>query len=68
MTVKEVMVHYHKIVPFPITPKKIEAAGYDTIDYLINIKQDLERCVDCDDLPAAKIIQAVSTLQQLVTN
>jgi len=65
MTTEEVMTHYHKIVPFPITPKKIEAAGYNAIEYLIQIKQDLERCVDRDQPLTVKIIQSVRELQRL---
>lgn len=48
MTVKEVLKHYHKKVSFPLTPKKISAAGYDSEAYLKNLLTALSKATDFD--------------------
>ena len=50
MTVKEVLTKYHKIVPFPVSIKRIQKAGLTPGEYLTRITNELETCDDigCD--------------------
>lgn len=46
MTVQEVLKHYHKKVPFPLTPHKISVAGYNPEAYLKNLLTSLSKTTD----------------------
>lgn len=51
MTIKEVMVRYQKKVPFPLSYKKIRAAGYNPKKYLKDISDAIKSCEDYDGTP-----------------
>lgn len=51
MLVKEVLKQYHKKVPFPLSPRKIRAAGYDETDYLKELTREIKSCEDYDGRP-----------------
>ena len=65
-TVKEVLTKYHKIVPFPITPAKIEQAGQPVTAYLYQIVTDLKRCTDANTPRAKKTIKSLDKLFDLM--
>ena len=67
MTIKEVMLKYHKKVTFPLTPRKIQAAGYNVADYLINILDELKLCSDADTKTAQKVIRSLIQVKNLTT-
>jgi len=50
MKVKQVLKRHHKLVPFPLTTAKIEAAGYNVTQYLTDLIKELNRCEDSNDL------------------
>ncbi len=54
MLCKDVLEKFHKLVPFPITPEKIAAAGYDVDQYFKDMGDLLRQCDDVGDHPRAK--------------
>jgi len=60
-TAKEVLIKYNKLVEFPITPEKIQAAGYDVDLYLIELIKALEAAEDSQEHP---IIGRLSKLRE----
>lgn len=54
MLCKDVLEKFHKLVPFPITPEKIAAAGYDVDQYFKDMGEALRQCDDVDSHPRAK--------------
>lgn len=64
MKCKDVLDKFQKLVPFPMTPKKIKAAGYDVGQYLKSIGKELSKCEDVDEHPLAKSI--CDTLQKML--
>jgi len=63
-TVKEVMEHYHAKVPFPITPAKIEAAGYDVHQYLKEMIHELMKANDWLDPRNQDVLRKLHLLQR----
>ena len=53
MLCKEVLEKYGKMVPYPISPEKIAAAGYDVDKYIKDMGEELSRCDDVGDEPLA---------------
>lgn len=62
MTVREVIVKYHGIVPFPWTPSKLKKAGFDPMEMCRRIGQQIGECED-KDTPAAQAV--LDTLKDL---
>lgn len=62
MKVKEVIMKYHAIVPFPWSPKKIKKAGYVPMELCRNIGEDIGRCEDKDTLSAQAVLGALKDL------
>lgn len=62
MLVKDVILRYHKIVPFPWSPKKLKKAGFDPMELCRQIGQQLGECED-KDTPAAMAV--LDTLKDL---
>lgn len=65
MKVKDVMVKYHKLVPFPWTPRKIKKAGYDPTHLILTIGRELERCEDINTPISVDIISLIHELKLL---
>ena len=64
MKCKEVLDKYHKLVPFPISPEKIEATGYNVSQYLGDLSDELELCDDYFEHPLAqKVCRMVNDLR-----
>jgi len=59
MKCKTVMQRFHKLVPFPVTPEKIKAAGYDVTTYLKLILQELSECDDLSESPRAQAVRSL---------
>ena len=55
MKVKDVILKYHKIVPFPWSPSKLRKAGKDAMEFCRQVGQELGDCVD-KDTPSAKAV------------
>ncbi|MBA7697195.1 hypothetical protein ES703_105855 [subsurface metagenome] len=55
MKVREVLVKYHQIVPFPWSDKKIKKAGLEPMELCREIGQEIGNCED-KDTPSAKAI------------
>lgn len=62
MKTKDVMIKYHKLVPFPWTPRKIKKAGFDPTPLMLELGKELGRCEDAD-LPGIK--ELMETLKKL---
>lgn len=62
MKVKDVILKYHKIVPFPWSPKKLKKAGYEPMFISKAIGDELGQCEDRDN-PTAKAV--LDTLKDL---
>lgn len=60
MKVEEVIRKYHKIVPFPISPKKIEKAGFTVAAYLCQLADDLKQCEDKDEPRNKSLIDSIN--------
>lgn len=60
MTMKEVLVKYHKLVPFPIALAKIKKAGREPEQYLKDLVADLNQCSDKDDGKNKKRLAALN--------
>lgn len=56
MLCKEVIEKFNKLVPFPITPEKIAAAGYDVAQYIKNMGEALSQCDDVGVHPRVKSV------------
>lgn len=56
---KEVLDRYNAMVPFPITPAKIKAAGYNPERYTWNLINDIECADDSNDPRVQKFLLAV---------
>jgi len=63
MLVKEVLLKYQKLVPFPWTLPKISKAGYVPKDFLIDIGNELSQCDDAQSPTARKVIESTRSLQ-----
>ena len=63
MKASQVLDQCHHLVPFPLTPEKIAAAGYDVDLFLSNLVNELCQCED-RDLPAVK--KALSDIRQVI--
>ena len=63
MKVEEVMEKYDKKVPFPISPVKLLAAGYDPRGYLSDLADDLSLCDDYYKPGPQRVIRAVKQLK-----
>jgi len=50
MRAAEVMRKHHQLVPFPVTRKKIEAAGYDFKQYVSELIDELRKCDDAEGI------------------
>lgn len=59
MLCKEVLEKYQKLVPFPISLKKIATAGYDVGQYLKDLGESLRQCDDVNDHPLARTVCAM---------
>lgn len=55
MKVKDVILKYHKICPFPWTPAKVKKAGYEVMPLARCLGQELGQCED-KDTPGAKAV------------
>lgn len=63
MTVKEVILSYHKKVPFPISVSKIRKAGYDPKQYVVQLFDAISSCTDKDNPMVADAKVAVEKLR-----
>lgn len=63
MKCAEVLEKYHRIVPFPLSIKRIKAAGYDPAKYLKRMAKDIRRCDDIEnDKTAQDFLRKVAAL------
>lgn len=62
MKAAQVLDQCHQLVPFPLTPEKIAAAGYDVELFLSNLINELCQCED-RNLPSVK--KALSAIRQV---
>lgn len=65
---KKILKKYHAKVPFPITPSKVESAGYDFEQYLKNIISDLCKADDFNDDSVQNILRKVHLQRKSFTN
>ena len=63
--VEDVLIEYHKRVPFPMTVKKIKKAGYNVTEYLLELTNAIEACEDIDEPQCVHFIQAINEVRQL---
>lgn len=66
MKCKDILEKYSQLVPFPITPESIAAAGYDVTEYLCRLTNELYLCDDYSEQPrAVQICEMASDLRIL---
>lgn len=65
MLTKDVIVKYHKLVPFPWTPRKLKKAEYDPTKLLLEVGRDLERCEDKHTPEGKAILDILKELELL---
>lgn len=54
MLVIDVLKKFNKLVPFPLTLKKIADAGFDAKQYFKDMGDELRQCEDVGNHPQAK--------------
>lgn len=64
MKAAQVLDRYYRLVPFPLTPEKIAAAGYDVDLFLSNLINELYQCEDRDLTPVKKTLSAIRQLTE----
>ena len=62
MKAAQVLDRYNVLVPFPITPEKIAAAGYDVQLFLSNLVNELYQCEDRDRPSVKKTLSAIGQI------
>ena len=62
MKCKDVFEKYHRIVSYPLSIKKIKAAGYDPAKYLKRLARDIRKCDDINDKAAQRFLKAAKRL------
>lgn len=65
MKVKEVVVEYHKLVPFPWTPRKIRKAGFDPTALVLEMGRKIEQCEDSNTPAAMDLLSVINELKLL---
>jgi len=61
--VKDVLVKYHKIVPFPWTVRKLKKAGLNPTNFLIGVGQEIEKCDDSYTETAQQLLDLLKELE-----
>jgi len=60
MKVRDVLLKFHKIVPFPWTHRAIEKKGYDTRDFILKVIGELEESEDFEEkIKTSKILRKI---------
>lgn len=63
MKCDEVLKKYHRLVSYPLSIKKIKAAGYDPARYLKRLARDIRKCDDVrNDRVAQRFLKAAAVL------
>lgn len=65
MKVREVILKYHKLVPFPWTPAKIKKAGFNPTELLLQVGRELAECEDKDTPTAQALLDTLKDLGML---
>ena len=63
MKVAEVMYKHSELVPFPITPEKIAAAGYNVTQYLTDLINELKCCEDADHVIVQSLVGMIEDVK-----
>lgn len=63
--VRDVLLRFHKRVPFPLTAKKIKKKGLDVQKYLLEIANAVQECEDFEDSDFQEFIDNLNTLRKL---
>lgn len=66
MNVKDVLLKYHAIVPFPWTIAKIEKAGHKPSGLIVELGSDLLLCEDNKGKTCQKVIAMVNQLKAVL--
>ena len=64
MKAAQVLERYHHRVPFPLSPEKIAASGYDVQLFLSSLTSELYQCEDRDRPPVKKALNAIRQLTE----
>lgn len=65
MKVKEILTKYHKLVPFPWTPRKIKKAGFVPTEFMVRFGKELGQCDDLNSAEAKPILDMLHELKLL---
>lgn len=63
MLVKEVLLKYHKMVPFPWSLPKISKAGYVPREFFLDLGNELKECEDMEHGLADDVLQSIDRLR-----
>ena len=64
MLVREVLVKFNKMVPFPWTLPKISKAGYIPKEFFLDLGNDLKECEDIESGSADKVLKSIDALRE----
>lgn len=62
-TAKKVLERYHAKVPFPITPAKIRAAGYDVEQYLKGLICEIGKAADSQEPRVQNFLRKIHLME-----
>jgi len=63
MLVKDVLLKYHKIVPFPWSVSKIKKAGLYPTPFLLVFAKELQSCEDINTETGRQLIQILQEVE-----
>lgn len=64
MRVKDVLLKYEKLVPFPWTIRKISVAGFVPDKLFLDLGEELSQCEDIATPTGSKVLRAIDELRQ----
>lgn len=65
--VKNVLLEYQRLIPFPWTLAQIEGAGFKPTALLLELGEKLRQCSDIHTPTGIKVIEAIEALRQETT-
>lgn len=65
MLVMDLIVKYHKIVPFPWSIRKLKKAGHSPLELMLRLGKDLSQCTDANSDTAKALVEMLNKLDLL---
>ncbi len=69
MKVRDVLLKFHKIIPFPWTHRAIEKKGYIPKDFILKVIGELEESEDFEEkIKTSKTLQKIIECKEVIRN